>query len=291
MLFFIFQGQAFAQSKSLQFDEREIPQIILKAKASEKLIFVDVTAVWCVPCKELEKTVFHDSVVTTFFNENFIIKKFDLDAIRQDSISNWIKSHTSGVPHFYFLDTDGNVILTDGGLKSKSEFIQMGQKAIANKHLTAALKQFDFNYPKMINDESFLLDYMTLRKQAGMNNSDILKGYLSIIPKEDLLKDNVLNIIIENEENIDGEGYKIITSNENKLYIKMHTKDPLMEYNMYVAALNIIQLTARDAFEVKDRKLFDKCLAENMRVFQNKDNAKMQNEAMLEAFEKSIKNN
>jgi len=143
----------------------------------------------------------------------------------------------------------------------------------------------------MKNNKAFLENYMTLRKQAGKKNSDILNGYLSLIPKKDLLKDSVINIIIEYEDKIDGEGYKIITSYENTFYVKMHTKEPMMGYNMYVAALDIISSTASNALRIKDRGLLNKSLIENMRVLENKDKAKMQNEAMIKMFENSTKVN
>ena len=91
LLIFLFQQQLFAQTKTLTFDQNDIPGLLIKAKTTDKLVFIDVTAAWCKPCREMETTTFKDSAISAFYNKNFINKKFDLDAQYQDTISNRIK--------------------------------------------------------------------------------------------------------------------------------------------------------------------------------------------------------
>ena len=55
-------------------------------------------------------------------------------------------------------------------------------------------------------------------------------------------------------------------------------------YNLYAAALKIIQENASLAIKTNDRKLLDKCFEEDIRVMQNKNEAKNINELMLEKF-------
>lgn len=289
LLILIFHGQSFAQYNTLQFDQKEIPELLVKAKTSNKFIFVDVTAVWCGPCKKMEMTTFKDSSVSAFFNENFICKKFDLDALYKDSISNRIKNNTSGVPKFYFLDNKGNTVLVDGGLKSNSEFIEMGKKAKSNSGLAKELNLLDLRYSEMKKDKSFLINYMKVRNQSGKKIGNILNDYLFLIPAKDFLKESVINIIIENEDNIDGNGYKIISNSKNHQLAKVLNNKPMISYEMYKASLDIIRNEGSYAIRIKDRRLLEKCLNENIRVMQNKDEAKKMNESILKMFDESTK--
>ena len=49
------------------------------AKEEDKIIFVDAYAKWCGPCKRMAKEVFTKKEVGTFFNDNFINIKLDME--------------------------------------------------------------------------------------------------------------------------------------------------------------------------------------------------------------------
>jgi len=56
-----------------------------KAKNGKKLIFVDLYADWCVPCRVMDKNVYSDPTVASILNTRFIPVKLDADS--QDTIS------------------------------------------------------------------------------------------------------------------------------------------------------------------------------------------------------------
>lgn len=55
-----------------------------KAKTNPRLIFVDLYADWCIPCRAMEATVYSDPSVAALLNLKFYAVK--LDAESQDSI-------------------------------------------------------------------------------------------------------------------------------------------------------------------------------------------------------------
>lgn len=55
-----------------------------KAKTAPKLIFVDLYADWCIPCRAMDATVYSDPSVASLLNNRFYAVK--LDAESQDSI-------------------------------------------------------------------------------------------------------------------------------------------------------------------------------------------------------------
>ncbi len=55
-----------------------------KAKNAPRLIFVDMYADWCVPCRVMDKNVYSDPTVVSLLNTRFYPVKLDADS--QDSI-------------------------------------------------------------------------------------------------------------------------------------------------------------------------------------------------------------
>ena len=72
-------GEVKATAAGISFIEGDWKKVLAKAKAEKKLIFVDAYATWCGPCKKLQKEVFPDAAVGSFFNKNFINAKSILD--------------------------------------------------------------------------------------------------------------------------------------------------------------------------------------------------------------------
>lgn len=56
-----------------------------KAKDSNKLIFVDLYADWCVPCRIMDANTYSDPTVASILNTKFIPVKLDADS--QDTIA------------------------------------------------------------------------------------------------------------------------------------------------------------------------------------------------------------
>ena len=56
-----------------------------KAKTSKKLIFVDLYADWCVPCRIMDANTYSDPTVASLLNTQFISTKLDVDS--QDTIT------------------------------------------------------------------------------------------------------------------------------------------------------------------------------------------------------------
>ncbi len=52
----------------------------LQMYGDERLLFVDIYADWCGPCKLLDKHTFQNQEVATYINENFIPVKFNAES-------------------------------------------------------------------------------------------------------------------------------------------------------------------------------------------------------------------
>jgi thiol:disulfide interchange protein len=66
-------------------------QIKQKAKAENKYIFIDAYTTWCGPCKMMDKYVYPNDTVSSFFNEHFVAVKAQMDVTEKDDqgIRDW----------------------------------------------------------------------------------------------------------------------------------------------------------------------------------------------------------
>ncbi len=76
-----------AQNKGVHFESASESwnDILAKAKAENKYIFVDCYATWCGPCKMMDQMVYPDSTTGQFMNEKFISVKVQMDKTANDN--------------------------------------------------------------------------------------------------------------------------------------------------------------------------------------------------------------
>lgn len=120
---------AFAQD-GIKFEKGAFSSILAKAKSENKLVFMNVSASWCGPCKRMASDVFTQKKVGDYFNSTFVNAKFDAEVGEGVSIAK--KYEVRSYPTFLLLDGDGNVVGKLIGGSGPDEFIKQ-IKALAEK--------------------------------------------------------------------------------------------------------------------------------------------------------------
>lgn len=96
------------------------------AAAQGKPVFMDFTADWCIPCKELDKFTFSDPEVVEM-SRRFVMLKVDLTS-SSDPVSQRLKNRFSvkGVPTLIFIHSDGSEAsgLREVGFVEKDKFLE-----------------------------------------------------------------------------------------------------------------------------------------------------------------------
>ena len=72
------------EGQGIRFFKGSFEEALKEAQRQGKPLFVDFYATWCVPCKKMEKTVFTQPEVGTYFNERFI--SLQLDAEKPENV-------------------------------------------------------------------------------------------------------------------------------------------------------------------------------------------------------------
>jgi thiol:disulfide interchange protein len=92
----------------LKIQEVSFEEVLKKAKKENKMVFMDIYAVWCGPCKVMDKTTFSDSLVATKFNREFIAYKVNADDVAGGLIVQ--KYQVEAYPTYLFFSPEGELI-------------------------------------------------------------------------------------------------------------------------------------------------------------------------------------
>ncbi|MCK9411518.1 MAG: thioredoxin fold domain-containing protein [Prolixibacteraceae bacterium] len=103
-------------------------EALASAKKENKLIFLDISASWCPPCRMLKARTFPNSEVGTFFNANFI--NVEVDGEKGEGVGLAHKYRIMGYPSLIFVNGNGEVVAQTAGYHNPKEFVELGKKVI-----------------------------------------------------------------------------------------------------------------------------------------------------------------
>jgi len=119
------------ESTGITFHTGSWDDALSKAKEENKLIFLDVSASWCGPCKLLKKNTFPDEKVGMFYNIHFINVALDGEVGKGAELAR--KYGVGGYPTLLFIDGEGNLVAQTSGYRNSSSFLKLG-KAVVERH-------------------------------------------------------------------------------------------------------------------------------------------------------------
>ncbi|MFI3303127.1 MAG: thioredoxin family protein [Rikenellaceae bacterium] len=115
-------------SAQVDFHAGSTTELYKRAKSAEKLIFMDLYATWCPPCKMMERDVFSREDVGNFMNENFINAKYNIDEEVGKQFAN--QYEVRSIPTYLIFDESGKLVgRMMGGMKPE-EFISNMKKIL-----------------------------------------------------------------------------------------------------------------------------------------------------------------
>ena len=130
-----------AQETGMHFEHNTSwEQVLAKAKAEKKYIFVDCFATWCGPCKQMSKNIFPQESVGRFYNANFINVKIQFDTTATDNadVKSWFAvAHKIdrdykivAYPTYMMFDANGVAVHRAVGSSDAEQFIAKGKDAL-----------------------------------------------------------------------------------------------------------------------------------------------------------------
>lgn len=120
-----------AEEKGIRFIEQDWSKALQQAKTEKKLVFLDIYATWCGPCKMLKKHTFSDDAAAKFFNENFINVSVDGEKGVGPELAQ--KFAIQGYPSLIVTDASGNIVLQTAGYVDANYLISFAKEALKRK--------------------------------------------------------------------------------------------------------------------------------------------------------------
>ncbi len=115
-------------SAQVNFEKRPLAELYPLLEGNKRLVFVDLYASWCPPCKMMERDVFSRSDVGDFMNTNFVSAKYNVDETLGRDLSRTYQ--VSSIPTYLIFDSKGNMVGRYAGAMPAADFIANMQQLL-----------------------------------------------------------------------------------------------------------------------------------------------------------------
>jgi thioredoxin-related protein len=115
-------------NEGINFFTGNFQEALMKANDENKLVFLDIHASWCGPCKKLKKSTFKNEEVGTYFNNNYI--SIAIDGETKEGIELVKKYNIKGYPTLIIIDKNGKLLTQNVGFIKPQIMIDWGKKIV-----------------------------------------------------------------------------------------------------------------------------------------------------------------
>ncbi|SEW51569.1 thioredoxin family protein [Chitinophaga arvensicola] len=182
-----------AAQNEIAFRPLALSELKALAAKEKKPVFIDCFTSWCGPCRWMDKNVFVDPKVATFYNGHFINARFDMEKGEGVAIRNEYK--VTSFPTYLFIDEKGVIIHRSGGRMEADNFIAEAQRAADPK---LSFPNMQKEYAAGRRDLPFLMNYYLGLKNTDARLADeIGEGLVRDMPESQLATALGLKVISE----------------------------------------------------------------------------------------------
>ena len=208
-------------SDGIIFKKEDWSSILAQAKAEDKLIFVDAYTTWCGPCKKMDRDVFPQMEVGSFYNAMFINVKMDME--KGQGIKLARDYNVNAFPTFLFIDGEGKIMHRTAGFHDVNQFIALGNEAV---NPAGRLSSFEKQYQDGDRDPDFLKKYTKIRYDiADGSHDEIALEYLKT--QKDWATEENQAFLFANIVNANSELFDYLLDNK-KSFADMYGQNAVM---------------------------------------------------------------
>jgi thioredoxin-related protein len=266
VLFVFIANMLCAQGIDFVSSDTKWADILTKAKAENKVIFMDAFTTWCGPCKKMSADIFPQKSVGDYFNKQFVNVKMDME--KGEGIDLAKKYKIRAYPTYLFIDGNGELVHKSLGMMPAPEFIKVGESAAdPNKQFFTLKKKFD----KGEREPAFVKNLLDAAVKSGENEiaSEVMNIFMDT--QKDLGTKENMDLLINSTQKIESKAYKYIVNNR-AAFDKKYEKE-LVEYRILFEPSNEIIKKFTDNNQNLD--------VEKAKTFLNQHISKEQTEQMV----------
>ena len=204
---------SFIAAQGINFEKSSFETLLAKAKKEKKLVFVDAYAVWCGPCKLMDKNIFPLEKVGSFYNQNFINAKIDME--KGEGIPLAKKYGVTAFPTYLFINGDGEEVHRTIGYVKEDEFITFGKEALDPSQRIGTLKK---KYLEGNRDPELLLKLgSSLLYSDRAMATEVVNAYFKNYPKNKAIPKEGYIMMLESIRGSDDPLMKIAAANKSEI--------------------------------------------------------------------------
>lgn len=185
------------------------------AKKEGKNIFIDLSATWCGPCKQLKATTFKSPAVARYYNDNFISVYVECDIEKEIAEQMKEAYGYSAFPTMVYINAEGDMLHKYVGAGFTNEkFIEEGKKAVENRGLAAYNKKYEAGGV----DAAFIKEYIEILGNSYEKEraASVATEYLDNLSLEELLVAENFKMLKGNVEELDTKPTQLFSANFEK---------------------------------------------------------------------------
>lgn len=199
-------------AQGIKFEENhDLYAALAKAKAENKLVFIDAYAEWCGPCKVMARDIFPQKEVGDFFNTRFINLKLDME--KGDNVALAKKYEVRAYPTYLFLDSDGKLVHKGLGSMPADQFVEVAKVAADTENNYAALSK------KIKSGDR---SYATIKKFLDQNpydsgNGALVDSYFQTLSENQIYTQENWDMFNDYVNDISSESFRFFIENREKI--------------------------------------------------------------------------
>ncbi|MFT5884757.1 MAG: thiol-disulfide isomerase/thioredoxin [Arcticibacterium sp.] len=237
--------------QGVQFPFKDMPSALSDARVSEKLVFLDVYAAWCGPCRAMETSIFTKPEVGDFFNASFSNLKMDSDMADGRSVA--LKYGVKEFPTYLFLSPEGEIVHKIVGFHSSGRLLSEAEKAKRKKAEFISIRNLDAEYEKGKREPDFLYKYLKRKTFEEGSQPFILEEYLEVVPEDEIRTEKVLALISDNVTSVSSKGFTILSESLSRFLNMTESQQKAILRGIS----NSKKSTFKTAVKERDDELFD----------------------------------
>jgi thiol-disulfide isomerase/thioredoxin len=233
-------------------------KLLQNAGTEKKIIFLDIYATWCGPCKMMDSRVYTDSSLAVYFNSSFINAKIDGEIEFGRILARQYK--LTAYPTMIFINPGQEPVFTVVGYRDPSALSGIGKQVIdhGDRLITLGAK-YDEQQLNADEEKEYLILLLAFDQKERFQR--VAAGTLAKLSEEDIYDPSNKDIIINGGGDIGSNVVSVILKNP------AHFKSSwgIAEFSRYLSG--VFNTSMQNAIRMKDEQKMDKIVNEFIPVF------------------------